>query len=144
MDAGTRRLFVAALVVIVAITGGAALLLSGPTGTPSATDPGRSPNPSDASGSPVAASGSTEPQAIPGSPVRGVVVAVDSRGLDDVRSFTLRSEDGAILVFDLREMGDSPTFPLGHLAEHQATAEPVIVTFRVDDGILIATEIADA
>ena len=145
MDAGTRRLFVAAIVLIVAITGGAALLLSGSSGTPGPSDLGPSPNPSvGVSGSPVAASGSRDPQVIPGSPVRGVVVAVDSRGLDDVRAFTLRTDDGAILVLDLREMGDSPTFPLGHLAEHQATAEPVIVTFRVDDGILIATEIADA
>jgi hypothetical protein len=72
------------------------------------------------------------------------VVAVDSRGLDDVRAFTLRADDGAILVFDLREMRDSPTFPLGHLAEHQATAEPVLVTFRAQDGVLIPTEIADA
>jgi hypothetical protein len=145
MDAGTRRLFVAALVVIVAITGGAALLLSGPTATPRPTDIAQSSNASvGVSNSPVAGSSSTEPPAIPASPVRGVVVAVDSRGLDDVRAFTLRADDGAILVFDLREMRDSPTFPLGHLAEHQATAEPVLVTFRAQDGVLIPTEIADA
>src|SRR5829696_5447077 len=121
MDAGTRRLFVAAVVLIVVITGGAALLLSGPSGSPAPTEAGRtdpSPplNPSSVpSGSPVVTPGSSDPQAIPASPVRGVVVAVDSRGLDDVRAFTLRADDGAILVFDLREMPDSATFPLGHL-----------------------------
>jgi hypothetical protein len=145
MDAGTRRLFVAAIVLIVAITGSAALLLSGPTGTPGPTDPGQTPNPTVAvTGSPVAGASSSDPQAIPASPVRGVVVAVDSRGLDDVRAFTLRADDGAILVFDLREMRDTPTFPLGHLAEHQATAQPVLVTFRAQDGVLIATQVADA
>lgn len=80
---------------------------------------------------------------IPASPVVGVIVAVDSRGLDDVRAFSLRTGSGAILQFDLREMRDTATFPLGHLAEHQATAEPVRVSFRDDDGVLIATAIND-
>ncbi len=58
--------------------------------------------------------------------------------------FTLRSDAGDILVFDLREMRDTATFPLGHLAEHQATAEPVLVSFRDEAGVLVATAVDDA
>jgi hypothetical protein len=130
MDAATRRLFVAAIVVVIVVTGGAALIMGG---TPPA------PTPSPASSAAPGASGDA-----PGSPIRGVIVAVDSRGLDDVRSFTLRADDGSIHVFDLRELQDTAAFPLGHLAEHQATAEPVLVAFREQDGVLLATGIDDA
>jgi hypothetical protein len=132
MDAGTRRLFVAAIVLIVALTGGAALLLGEPGGA-------ASPAPS-SGGSAVPSTGSA---VVPSSPLTGVIVAVDSRGLDDVRALTLRTDDGAVLVFDLREVRSTATFPLGHLAEHQATADPVVVTFRVEDGVLVATAIDD-
>jgi hypothetical protein len=124
MDAATRRLFVAAIVVVIVVTGGAALIMGG-------TPPAPTPSPG--------ASGEAS-----GSPIRGVIVAIDSRGLDDIRSFTLRADDGSIHVFDLRELPDTAAFPLGHLAEHQATAEPVIVAFRVQDGVLLATRIDDA
>ena len=132
MDAGTRPLLVAAVVVIVALARGAALLLGAPGGA-------ASPAPS-SGGSAVPSTGSA---VVPSSPLTGVIVAVDSRGLDDVRALTLRTDDGAILVFDLREVRSTATFPLGHLAEHQATADPVVVTFRVEDGILVATAIDD-
>jgi len=143
LDAGTRRLFVAAIVLIIAVTGGAALLLGDPGGTPSPTlaAPSASLVPSDGgivSASPAASA------VIPASPLTGVIVAVDSRGLDDVRTITLRTDDGAILVFDLRGLRSTATFPLGHLAEHQATADPVVVTFRVEDGLLVATAVDDA
>lgn len=117
-----RRLFVAALVLVIGLTGGAALLLGGPGGIPAPT--------------------TAATAALPTSPVTGVIVAIDSRGLDDVREFTLRTAEGTILVFDAREMRSTEAFPLGHLVEHQATAEPVIVTFRVVDGSLVA-EAAD-
>lgn len=131
MDAATRRIFVIALVVIVAFTGGAALLLGG----------GGGGVPAPLTSAPT--SGSSNGGVTPTSPVTGVIVAVDSRGLDDVRAFTLRTDDGVILAFDLREMRDTATFPLGHLAEHQATAEPVRVSFRVEGGILLATAVDD-
>jgi hypothetical protein len=34
-------------------------------------------------------------------------------------------------------------FPPGHLAEHQATAEPVRVSFRLEDGARVAYRIDD-
>ncbi|MFP5343430.1 MAG: hypothetical protein ACLGIJ_10985 [Candidatus Limnocylindria bacterium] len=132
MDAGTRRALVAVLILIIAVTGGAAVLLGGPGGDA----PG--PGPSGGATSPLPAS------AVPASPLTGVIVAVDSRGLTDVRAFTLRTVDGTLYAFDLRELRSTAAFPLGHLAEHQATAEPVVVTFRVEDGILIATAVDDA
>lgn len=129
VDAATRRIFVVVLVAIVAVTGGAAILLGGGGGP----IPPASPSSSGSSGGGVT----------PTSPIVGVIVAVDSRGLDDIRAFSLRTGDGVILEFDLREMRGTATFPLGHLAEHQATAEPVRVSFRDEAGVLIATAIDD-
>ncbi len=131
VDATTRRIFVVVLVAIVAVTGAAALLLGGGGGVP-------------APSTSAPTSGSSSGGVIPASPITGVIVAVDSRGLDDVRGISLRTDEGTILIFDLREMRDTATFPLGHLAEHQATAESVRVSFRVEDGVLVATAIDDA
>jgi hypothetical protein len=78
------------------------------------------------------------------SEVTGVVVAVDSRGLGDVRGFTLRVAGGALLEFDLRALENGAEFPPGHLAEHQATAAPVRVTFRMDGTTRSATHLEDA
>ena len=78
------------------------------------------------------------------SEVSGVVVAVDSRGLGDVRGFTLRVPGGELLEFDLRALENGADFPPGHLAEHQATAAPVRVTFRMDGATRLALRIEDA
>ena len=74
----------------------------------------------------------------------GVIVAVDSRGLGDVRGFTLRDGSGALLEFGLAELESGTEFPPGHLAEHQATAEPVRVWFRESAGARLAIRIEDA
>jgi hypothetical protein len=74
----------------------------------------------------------------------GVVVAVDSRGLGDVRSFTLRVPGGELLSFDLRALENGTAFPPGHLAEHQATAAPVRVTYRMDGTTRLAIRLDDA
>ena len=74
----------------------------------------------------------------------GVVVAVDSRGLGDVRSFTLRVPGGELLEFDLRALENGTAFPPGHLAEHQATAAPVRVTYRMDGTTRLAIRLDDA
>ncbi len=132
MDAQTRRLFVVAIVLVIALTGGAAVLLGGPAGT---VLPTTAPVPSPSSPGPAGA--------IPDSPLAGVIVAVDSRGLDDIRAFTLRTSDGALYDFDLSQMQATATFPLGHLAEHQATADPVLVSFTIEDGLLVATAVDD-
>lgn len=120
MDRGTRNLFAFALVIVIAITGGAALILGGGGAAPTGGD------------------------APPGTnAAEGVIVAIDAAGLDDIRGFTLRQDGGATLVFSLAL--ENPTeFPPGHLAEHQATADPVVVRYREQEGDLVAVRIDDA
>ena len=117
MDRRTRDLFAIVLVVLIAVTGGAALILGVAGGS--------------APGAPL---GTTSAD--------GVVVAVDAAGLGDVRGFTLREDGGSLLGFRL-ELADPTHFPPGHLAEHQATAEPVRVWYRMDGSALVAVRIDD-
>lgn len=119
MDRRTRNLFALALVVVIAITGGAALLLS----DTSVVDPDGPPDTSS---------------------VEGVIVAVDSAGLGDVRGFTLRQVGGETIDFRLGELENATDFPPGHLAEHQATAEPVRVWFRLEGAERFAVRLEDA
>lgn len=119
MDRRTRNLFALVLVVVIAITGGAALLLS-------------DTSPRDPEGPPDTSS------------VEGVLVSVDSAGLGDVRGFTLRQPGGETLEFRLGELENPTAFPPGHLAEHQATAEPVRVWYRSDGGERFAVRLDDA
>jgi hypothetical protein len=76
--------------------------------------------------------------------VVGVVVAVDSQGLGDVRGFTLRLPGGEQQTFSLRALENGTQFPPGHLAEHQATAAPVRVTYRVEGTERLAIRLEDA
>ena len=117
MDPRTRNAFVVALLVVVGLAGGAAYLL-GATGTPNA-----SPD-------------------LPS--MTGVVVGVDSAGLDKVRGFTLRTTDGTTTEFTLGGLTNGVTFAPGHLAEHQATAQPIKVWYRVDGTTHVAVRIEDA
>jgi hypothetical protein len=76
--------------------------------------------------------------------VTGVVVHVDSQSLTDVRSFDLRTADGTILTFRIGQLDMSPPgFNPQHLAVHQATAEPVTVTYEERDGQLVALRLVD-
>jgi hypothetical protein len=118
MDRRTRNLFALVLVAVIAATGGAAVLLSG-TG--------------------VGAGGSaTSPSAV------GVIVGVKSEGLDKVREFSLRTQDGATVAFTIGSLENGAVFPPGHLVEHQATAQPVKVWYRSEGGTRIAIRIEDA
>ena len=117
MDRRTRNLFALALVAIIAVTGGAAVLLSG---------------------SGVGAGGSaTSPSAT------GVVVGVTSEGLDKVRGFSLRTPDGATIAFTIGNLENGAVFPPGHLGEHQATALPVRVWYRTEGAARVAIRIED-
>ena len=119
MDRRTRNLFALVLVVVIAITGGAALLLS----DTSLLDP----------------EGSSDTAS-----VEGVVVSVDSAGLGDVRGFTLRQAGGETIEFRLGELENPTEFPPGHLAEHQATAQPVRVWYRFEGAERFAVRLEDA
>jgi hypothetical protein len=80
----------------------------------------------------------------PGSPVIGVITAVDSAGLSDVRGFTIRTDDGRSLTFVLGPLENATEFPPGHLGEHLATSEPVRVFFRLEGASMLAYRIEDA
>jgi hypothetical protein len=74
----------------------------------------------------------------------GVIVAVDAAGLNDVRGFTLRVAGGTILDFSLRALENGTQFPPGHLVEHQATAAPVRVFYRMAGNDRLAIRLEDA
>lgn len=116
MDRRTRNLFALALILIIAITGGAALIL-----------------------------GSPGPDGPPGTErVEGVVVEVDAQSLTDVRTFKLRTADGQVLEFELSDLQNGVEFPPGHLAEHQATASRIRVWYRGGIDSLLAIRLEDA
>jgi hypothetical protein len=128
VDGRPRDVFALVLVLVIAVTGGAALVLSdirpalGDLGGPDVPDSGPF--------------------------IRGVVVEVDARSLADVRSFTLRLGDKTFgeqfFDFQVGELENASEFPPAHLLEHQATAEPVRVFYREEDGVRYATRIEDA
>lgn len=74
----------------------------------------------------------------------GVVVAVDAQSLGNVRGFTLRLPGGTLMEFSLRALQNGTEFAPGHLAEHQATAAPVRVWFRMDGDERLAIRLEDA
>ncbi|HSL76029.1 MAG TPA: hypothetical protein VK867_03720 [Candidatus Limnocylindrales bacterium] len=117
MDRRTGTLFAVLLIGVVGATALAAILLAEPSG----------------------------PDLPPGmEQVTGVVVAVDAVSLSDVRGFTLRRPGGELIEFSLRALEDGTRFAPGHLAEHQATADPIRVTFLREDDELLAIRLEDA
>lgn len=117
MDRRTGTLFAALLLGIVGVTALAGILLAEPSG----------------------------PDLPPGTEqMTGVVVAVDAVTLSDVRAFTLRRPGGELVEFSVRALENGTEFPPGHLAEHQATAEPIRVIFRSEDDERLALRIEDA
>jgi hypothetical protein len=116
MDRRTRALFALALIALVAVAGGVALLSGGGRAGPSGPDES----------------------------VRGVIVGIESEGLDRIRSFELRTDDGQTLAFDIGVLETAGAFPPGHLAEHQATAQPVRVWYVRKGDAKVAVRLEDA
>jgi hypothetical protein len=116
MDSRTRNLFGLALLLVVVASAAAALLLNGTSGNGSTTAPS----------------------------VVGVIVGVDSEGLDRVRGFTLRTTDGATDAFAIGTLENGAAIPPGHLVEHQATAQPVRVWYLADGSTKVAIRLEDA
>jgi hypothetical protein len=119
VDRRTRNLFALALVAVIVVAGAAAFLL----GDTSLRDPEA---PKDAQS------------------VIGVIVGVDSAGLDRVNGFTLRTTDRGSLEFTIGDLENGAEFPPGHLVEHQATAQPVRVWYRTEGSELVAIRLEDA
>jgi hypothetical protein len=74
----------------------------------------------------------------------GLVVSVDASSLTDVRGFSIRTNDGRTVVFRIGVLENGAAFPPGHLLEHQATGVKVVVTYREDNGELVAIRLEDA
>jgi hypothetical protein len=80
----------------------------------------------------------------PRSPVAGVITSIDSQGLDKVKGFTLRTRSGVDLTFLIGQLDNVVDFPPGHLAQHQASLEPVLVYFKAEGGKLVVYHLEDA
>jgi hypothetical protein len=75
-----------------------------------------------------------------------VLLDVVSPNIQKVDSFTLRSDDGQQMQFvaapNFNE-GVSHLMTPGHMRQHMALGEPVLVTYRDDNGTLVALTAAD-
>jgi hypothetical protein len=74
--------------------------------------------------------------------ITGVIIDIDSSGLNDVTSFTLKDGDENYEIFIDEEIDYG--FPLGHLHEHVQTSVPMVVDTVERDGKLYAVMIVDA
>ncbi len=84
------------------------------------------------------------PIASPTSPIVGVVIDVESSGLNKVSSFELRTDDGTTYTFEIGALENAAEFPPGHLREHMATSSPVRVFFESEGDRLLVTRLEDA
>jgi hypothetical protein len=78
---------------------------------------------------------------------RGVLLDVVSPGIQQVDRFTLRTTDGQVLSFVAApdfNAGVSHVMTPGHMRQHMALADPVIVTYREENGTLLALSATDA
>jgi hypothetical protein len=74
----------------------------------------------------------------------GLVTAVDSTGLTQVRGFTIRTDDGRTVTFKIGALENGAQFAPGHLLAHRATGVKIVVTYRQENGALVAIRLDDA
>ena len=76
----------------------------------------------------------------------GVVIDIDTEGLGQMRSFTLRTSDGESLDFVIAGGVDlsGDGFPPDHLFQHMALTEGIAVAYEMRDGERVVTKLADA
>jgi hypothetical protein len=77
------------------------------------------------------------------SPVVGRLIDIDAEGLTKVTGFTLRTDAGTEIQFDIGVLENGAEFPPGHLAEHMANASPVRVFFREENGAFVVYRLED-
>src|SRR5207248_10406197 len=78
--------------------------------------------------------------------VRGVLLDVEAPTIQQVDSFTLRTDQGQELHFVTAanfNQGVSHLMTPGHMRQHMALADPVEVTYRDDNGTLVALSAVD-
>ena len=101
------------------------------------------PGPSDAASGDLGTSAAS-PSATLASPVRGIVLHVDSPSAGTVTGFTLLTDDSAQVAFKMGVIEDGAAFPATHLTEHMAASLPVLVSFRVVGADLVVYRLEDA
>ena len=74
----------------------------------------------------------------------GLVTAVDSSGLTNVRGFTIRTNDGRTVSFRMGALENGAQFAPSHLLEHRATGVKIVVTYRQENGAFVAVRLDDA
>ena len=77
---------------------------------------------------------------------RGVLLDVVSPSIQQVDRFTLRTDDGQVLSFVAApdfNAGATHVMTPGHMRQHMALADPVVVTYREENGALIALSATD-
>jgi len=73
------------------------------------------------------------------------VVGVDGAGLAEVDSFTLRTAEGELLVFEIEALSlDGGGKPAPHLREHMTSGAPITVEYTVEGDHLVALRYVDA
>lgn len=99
----------------------------------------------------LAACGGDDPEETGGGPVAaedapdevtGVLLDIESEGIGEVTSFTLKEGDDTYEIFIAEDVDYG--FDLGHLNEHLTAGDPVRVPLEVRDGKLYAMSIDDA
>lgn len=81
-----------------------------------------------------------------GQSVQGVILQVEASSLTIVDSFTLRSNEGEVLVFEIApDAARDPRegFVAGHLRSHAVLAQQVAISYREEDGRLLAERMED-
>lgn len=132
------RLSLLVLVIVVACNGSPAT-----TPVPSAASPSAVPPSPASSATPAPSEAASAPNAVvPDSPAAGIVVGVD--GSAPVKGFTLRTNDGTTFQFVIGQLENADEFPAEQLAEHQASAAPILVFFRPVNGQLVVYRMEDA
>ena len=78
---------------------------------------------------------------------RGVLLEVQSPGIQRVDGFTLRTDTGQEMTFVAApdfNSGATHAMTPGHMRQHMALADPVLVTYREENGTLVALSATDA
>ena len=83
-------------------------------------------------------------QTLPPSPITGVVIAVDSAGLGQVRGFTLRDPGGDAYDLQVGPLENAAEFSPSHLSEHMASSEPIRAFYRLENGTPTVYRLEDA
>lgn len=78
---------------------------------------------------------------------RGVLLDVVSPSFSQLDRFTLRADDGRELTFVTApdfNAGTAHAMTPGHMRQHMALGDPVVVTYRDESGKLVALSATDA